>query len=210
MKTDGFENDSAIALNKIGSYVSGTSNKDGGVAILKTDGTLVALIEAGCQPDMVTFTPDGSKILVANEGEPREGFGEGIVDPKGSVTIGTVDGKTYAFIALERIGGIMMYDITNPESAKYVNYINTRDFSESTDDADPKNPDSALTGDVAPEGMYFISADASPSKTPILLAAFEVSGTVSAYSVMPAWMVAVLAGAIASGILIFEKRKTVR
>ena len=36
---------------------------------------------------MVTFTHDGRKILSANEGEPREGYGEGTADPAGSVTI---------------------------------------------------------------------------------------------------------------------------
>lgn len=96
-----------------------------------------------------------------------------------SVTIGTVDGRTYAFVALERIGGIMMYDITNPSAVQYVNYINSRDFAE-----DPENASSvALRSDVAPEGMYFIDSADSPSGTPILLVAFEVSGTVAAYSV---------------------------
>ena len=32
LKTDGFENETAIALDKIGAYVTGISNKDGGVA----------------------------------------------------------------------------------------------------------------------------------------------------------------------------------
>ena len=98
-----------------------------------------------------------------------------------SVVIGNVDGKSYAFVALERIGGIIVYDITNPVNATYVNYINTRDFSEDPD----KIGDSInyLKGDVAPEGMYFISANESSSKTPILLAAFEVSGTVAAYAI---------------------------
>lgn len=98
-----------------------------------------------------------------------------------SVVVGQVDEKSYAFVALERIGGIMVYDITNPVNATYVNYINTRDFSEDPD----KIGDSInyLKGDVAPEGMYFISANESPSKTPILLAAFEVSGTVAAYAI---------------------------
>lgn len=100
-----------------------------------------------------------------------------------SVTVGTVDGKVYAFTALERIGGIMVYDITNPASVTYVNYINTRDFSENPENASPDNTDTALKSDIAPEGLYFISAEKSPSKTPILLAAFEVSGTVAAYSV---------------------------
>ena len=94
-----------------------------------------------------------------------------------SVVIGKVEDKTYAFTALERIGGIMVYDITDPEKAAFCNYINTRDFSE-----DPEVVEK-LTGDIAPEGLTFISAENSPSETPILLAAFEVSGTVGAYAV---------------------------
>ena len=90
-----------------------------------------------------------------------------------SVTVGTVGNDLYAFIALERIGGIMAYRIdTESEAATFVNYINTRDFSENPGEAEP-----FLTSDVAPEGLYFV-----PERG-ILLAAFEVSGTVSAYSV---------------------------
>lgn len=61
--------------------------KDGYATILSTDGELLTMIKAGCQPDMITFTPNGRKILVANEGEPREGIGEGVTAPAGSVTI---------------------------------------------------------------------------------------------------------------------------
>ena len=43
-----------------------------------------------------------------------------------SVTVGVVNGRTYAFVALERTGGIMVYDVTDSESAAFVNYINTR------------------------------------------------------------------------------------
>ena len=94
-----------------------------------------------------------------------------------NVTVGRVGDKAYAFVGLERIGGIMVYDITNPEKAAFCNYINTRAFSE-----DPETAEK-MTGDIAPEGLAFISAEDSPSKTPILLAAFEVSGTVGAYAV---------------------------
>lgn len=101
-----------------------------------------------------------------------------------TVTIGTVEGRTYAFVGLERIGGIMMYDITDPQAVTYCNYINTRDFSEDPENADPSdNPGFYLNSDIAPEGMYFISSAHSPSGTPILLTAFEVSGTVTAYAV---------------------------
>lgn len=94
-----------------------------------------------------------------------------------NVAVGKVGNKVYAFVALERIGGIMVYDITIPEKTVFCNYINTRDFRE-----DPETAEK-LTGDIAPEGLAFISAEDSPSNTPILLAAFEVSGTVGAYAV---------------------------
>ena len=90
-----------------------------------------------------------------------------------SVTVGTVGNDLYAFIALERIGGIMAYKIdVAGETATFVNYINTRDFSEDPSEAEPH-----LTSDVAPEDLYFIPESGT------LLAAFEVSGTVSAYRV---------------------------
>ena len=90
-----------------------------------------------------------------------------------SVTVGTVGNDLYAFIALERIGGIMAYKLdAEDEMASFVNYINTRDFSEDPSEAEP-----FLTSDVAPEGLYFIPESGT------LLAAFEVSGTISAYSV---------------------------
>ena len=53
------------------------------------DGTLTfdKVYETGVQPDMVTFASNDSKILTADEGEPRDGYGDGIIDPKGTVTI---------------------------------------------------------------------------------------------------------------------------
>ncbi len=86
-----------------------------------------------------------------------------------SVTIGTVGSKTYAFIALERIGGVMVYDITAPENTEFVNYINSREFNNN------------IQGDVSPEGLCFIPAAESSTGKPLLLAACEVSGTLAVY-----------------------------
>lgn len=52
-------------------------------------GNLLGSVTVGALPDMLTFTPDGSKVLVANEGEP-EGYVTGQVDPEGSVSIVSV------------------------------------------------------------------------------------------------------------------------
>ena len=104
-----------------------------------------------------------------------------------SVTVGTVDGRTYAFVALERTGGVMVYDVTEPASAQYVNYINTRDFAsvvEGSEEYEDGELDKWVTGgDVAPEGLLFLDASVSPTGEALLLAACEVSGTVAVYQV---------------------------
>jgi hypothetical protein len=58
----------------------------GEVLLTDTDGNLLlpAGIPVGALPDMVTFTPDCSKILTANEGEPNSNY---TIDPEGSVSI---------------------------------------------------------------------------------------------------------------------------
>ena len=86
-----------------------------------------------------------------------------------TVVTGTVNGKTYAFAALERIGGVMVYDITDPSNVSYVNYINSREF------------DSAIQDDVSPEGLCFVPAESNASGKAQLLAACEVSGTLAVY-----------------------------
>lgn len=67
----------------------------GRIAVLDYEGNLVADYETGVQPDMVTVSSDGKWILTADEGEPREGYGAGTVDPAGSVTVvNTETGET--------------------------------------------------------------------------------------------------------------------
>jgi len=56
----------------------------GSVEIFDTDGNHLRTIVAGALPDMVTFTPDGQFILVANEGEPNDAYTN---DPEGSITV---------------------------------------------------------------------------------------------------------------------------
>jgi hypothetical protein len=93
-----------------------------------------------------------------------------------AVTIGTVGKRTYAFIGLERQGGVMVYDVTNPIAPVFVDYVNNRDFT-----VDPATAEAAK--DLGPEGVIFIDAKDSPTRSPLLVVANEVSGTVTLYSV---------------------------
>jgi hypothetical protein len=92
-----------------------------------------------------------------------------------AVTVGKAFGRNYAFIGLERIGGILVYDVTNPYAPQFVQYLNNRNFNAPTD--------TAAAGDLGPEGLLFISAEESPTGAPLLVSANEISGTTTVYEV---------------------------
>jgi len=76
---------------------------------------------------------------------------------------------------LERIGGVMVYEVTNPHAPEFIQYINNRNFLAATNTRAVK--------DLGPEGLHFISADDSPTGTPLLVVANEISGTTTVYEV---------------------------
>lgn len=110
---------------------------------------------------------------------------EGRSDDKGpepeGVAIGEVRGRTYAFIGLERVGGVMVYDITVPRRASFVTYVNNRDFSVSVQRDGVEAL--AAAGDLGAEGITVVPAHRSPSGTPLLVTGNEVSGTTTLFEV---------------------------
>lgn len=82
-------------------------------------------------------------------------------EPEG-VVVARFGARHFAFIGLERVGGVMVYDITIPGAPSQVTYLNTRTGS---------------TGDRGPEGLSFIPAEQSPNGQPLLIVGHEVSGT---------------------------------
>jgi hypothetical protein len=108
------------------------------------------------------------------------------VEPEG-LTIFSVDGKTLMALMLERQNGVLLYDITDPNSPLYLDYINT--YGSGVIGADP--------GDrlVSPEGSLFISAADSPTGTSLLLVGYEghdggaagavIEGGIGVFQVVP-------------------------
>lgn len=102
-------------------------------------------------------------------------------DDKGAepeaITVGVHNGQTLAFIGLERMGGIMVYDITDPNNPEFLHYQLDRDFSVMDVEADLD-----LVGDLAPESVVFLPADSNFGYDRLLVAN-EVSGTVTMYQI---------------------------
>lgn len=150
-------------------------------SIWTTDGTLV--FDSGDDfEQMLAEALPGS----FNSNHSATGF-DGRSDDKGpepeNLTIGQVDGRTYAFIGFERVGGVAVYDITSPTASPFVTYINNRDFSVNMDGSTDPAGDLARAGDLGPEGLTFVPAAASPTKRPMIAVGNEVSGTTTLFDV---------------------------
>jgi hypothetical protein len=145
-------------------------------SIWSSDGKLI--FDSGSLLEQISaqFLPDNF-----NSDNDGNGTFDGRSDDKGpepeGVTIGHVRGATYAFIALERIGGIMIFDITNPYQPQFVDYVNTRDFA--------GDPATDKAGDLGPEGLTFVPAWQSPTFQPLLIVGNEVSGSVVVFEIKP-------------------------
>ncbi|WP_319557772.1 choice-of-anchor I family protein [Thiomicrorhabdus sp.] len=121
-----------------------------------------------------------------------ENAGDDRSDNKGpepeALTVGKINGHTYAFIGLERMGGIMVYDVSNPFSPEFVQYVNNRDLTVNPDDNTDSNNDGIKeytvdAGDLGPEGFKFVSAEDSPNGKAMLIVGSEVSGSTTFYEI---------------------------
>lgn len=90
-------------------------------------------------------------------------------EPEG-VTVATIGGQTFAFIALERIGGVMVYNVTDPNNVTFTDYKNNRSTS-------------AYSGDFGAEGIIYIDKADSPNSKGYVIIANEISGTLTIYEV---------------------------
>ena len=89
-----------------------------------------------------------------------------------AAAVGVIDGRTYAFIGLERMSGIFAYDVTEPTAPVFIDYASNWEPATGA-------------GDISPEGFKFVSAEDSPTGAPLLIVANEFSGTVTVWAVNP-------------------------
>ena len=170
---------------------SGDTDGDGDIDVIHAFGARSFSIRDGLTGDLVYDSGNDFERITANRfgalfNSNHEGFGgDTRSDDKGpepeALTLGVIRGATFAFIGLERMSGIMVYDITHPESPRFVQYISPRDLALDFDG--DVEAELSAAGDLGPEGMVFIPAAESPTGMDMLVVANEVSGTTSFFSI---------------------------
>ena len=145
------------------------------------DGEGNVVFDSGSDFEEITKDIPGLNFNADNEDPEFDDRSDNKGPEPEALTIGKVGDRTYAFIGAERVGGIFVYDVTTPTEAKFVTYVNNRDFSVGYNEDDVAA--TALAGDLGPEGLAFVPAADSPTDDALLIAGNEVSGTTTVFSV---------------------------
>ncbi|MEM1044593.1 MAG: choice-of-anchor I family protein [Pseudomonadota bacterium] len=180
------DSDTDIGLERLTiSTIDGDTDGDGDIDVLHAfssrsfsifdhDGNLVFDSGPDFEKIIAELAPERFNDDDGDDGQDRS-------DDKGpepeAITIGQIDDKIYAFIGLERDSGIMIYDVTDPANAFYVNYI------------PPQFVDDTPEGEIArhgPEIITFIPADESTTGNAQIAVSYEISGSTIVYDVTPA------------------------
>jgi len=104
-------------------------------------------------------------------------------EPEG-VALGKIGNKLFAFIGLERPGGVAVYDITNPNNPIFQYYLNFRsDSNVTTIQETLLMTNLGRAGDLGPEGISFIPASQSPNGKDLILISNETSGSITLFEV---------------------------
>ncbi len=131
------------------------------------DGSIVKVEETGGDFEQILAAlPNAGTVF---NGENGGGF-DSRSDNKGpepeGVAVGSVNGTPYVFVALERIGGVMVWDVSTPSDAKFVQYI------------------PPTSEDYGPEVIKFVAAEDSPTGRPMVMTANELTGSVTTYDIV--------------------------
>ncbi len=147
--------------------------------------TLVRVFDSGEDFERITAARFPSNFNASNANNTLDNRSDDKGPEPEDVKIARVGDSTYAFIGLERIGGVMIYNITSPTAPRLVNYINNRNFGVTPGASTVLRGSAAgpvatdRVGDLGVEGLLVIPGNLSPNNRPLLVVANEVSGTVT-------------------------------
>ncbi|WP_281989161.1 choice-of-anchor I family protein [Aquimarina aggregata] len=130
-------------------------------SIWSTSGTLV--YDSGDEIGKTIFGIDSGAFNTNEGGAADKRSDDKGAEPEAVETL-RIGNKTLLFVGLERTGGILVYDISNPSSPVFIEWL--RDAS-----------------DISPEGMISVKASDSPTGNDLIIVTHEVSNTVAIYEV---------------------------
>ena len=144
-------------------------------AIWTSDGRLVW--DSGDALEQLTakaFPRDFNSRADANHSFDRRSDLQG-PQPRG-IALGRLGDRAYVFVGLSQIGGVVVYDVTEPAAPRFVEYVNNRDFE--------GDPTLSTAGDLGPYALLFIAGEEARGRVPLLVVTNEVSGTTTLYRVL--------------------------
>ncbi|GAA2267903.1 hypothetical protein GCM10009853_021460 [Glycomyces scopariae] len=142
-------------------------------SIWSADGELV--FDSGDDFEQTLAQVEAANFNADNEGNDVDDRSDDKGPEPEAVAVGQVGDATYAFIGLERQGGVMVYDVTDPANAEFVDYVSNRDFA--------AEPAAGAGGDLGPESIAFVAAEDSPTGRPMLAVGNEISGTTTLWDI---------------------------
>ncbi|CAM9455187.1 unnamed protein product [Scytosiphon promiscuus] len=165
-------NDEALGRLKVTSAAPYDGNIDelyafGGRSISIFDGKKGELVwDSGDFIEQFTADPANGFSDIFNSEGGVDTF-DGRSDDKGAepegLAMAEIDGRIFVFVSLERIGGWMCWDVSDPTAPVFQSYVNS--YEE----------------DTAPESAAIIPAEESPSGNTLMVAAYEESNTLAVF-----------------------------
>jgi len=128
--------------------------------IWNTSGTVI--YDSGDVIGKTTFDLDPT-LFNNDEGDVDDRSDDKGAEPEAVETLKIGD-KTLLFVGLERTGGVMVFDITNPANPLFLEWM--RD-----------------NVDIGPEGLIAVAAEDSPTGNDLVIITHEVSNTVAIYEI---------------------------
>ena len=139
----------------------GDNNKDGLYEALYSFGARSFSVWNGLTGELVYDSKNELDTKVQAAGYYEDGRSDDkSIEPEG-IALGKIGDRYIAFIGMERVDAVAVYDVTDPRTPRFLQLLKTGD---------------------APEGVLFVSAENSPTKKSLLIVSSEEDGVIKVYT----------------------------